>query len=204
MKPNVDIAKSARLCVYSCSCPPHLICDIWISTDSRITAATVVKIVYGMDIDDMDDEYVQLAEMTMQGLAKGHIPGAFWVEYFPFLRHIPSWVPGAHFKKLADKYRPFSEAMVQKPYDHVLQKLVCAQPAYVDSILICVSKRDGVPVPCVASTMIRDTQNESLEESERLSEEAVRKDVLATIYAGVWYRHPRIVRTLREFPHSRD
>lgn len=79
---------------------------------------------YGKDVTDMNDDYIQMAAMTMEGLAKGHIPGAFWVEYLPILRHIPSWFPGARFKRLAETYKPYSEAVVNQPYETILEQMV--------------------------------------------------------------------------------
>ncbi len=81
-----------------------------------IFAGTILKVVYGMDVDNFNDDYVKTAQMAMEGQALGHIPGAHWVEYFPIMKRIPSWVPGASFQKLADEYRPFVEGMVQKPF----------------------------------------------------------------------------------------
>lgn len=102
---------------------------------NRLTAATVYKIVYGIDIEDMDDENVQLAEMSMKGLGLGLIPGAYWVEYLPFLRHIPNWFPGAAFHKIADKYRPYVEGMLEKPYESVLRAMVsCAHVVVVRNV----------------------------------------------------------------------
>lgn len=77
-----------------------------------------------MEIKDLDDEYVTLAQEAMEGHAQAHIPGAYWVEYFPIMKHIPSWVPGANFQKLAAKYRPFVEAMVQKPFERIRNAVV--------------------------------------------------------------------------------
>ena len=77
-----------------------------------------------MDIEDLDDEYVKTAQMAMEGQAHGHIPGAHWVEYFPILKIIPSWVPGANFQKLADEYRPFVESMVHKPFEEMKKAVV--------------------------------------------------------------------------------
>ncbi len=79
---------------------------------------------YGKDINDLDDEYVVIAQMAMEGQALGHIPGAYWVEYFPIMKRIPSWVPGAGFQKLADKYRPFVEDMRFKPYKDIREAVV--------------------------------------------------------------------------------
>lgn len=72
----------------------------------------------------MDDENTRLAEMSMKGFSLAHIPGAYWVEYFPFLRYIPSWFPGARFQKIAETYKPFVEGMIQKPYEDVLRGMV--------------------------------------------------------------------------------
>lgn len=95
---------------------------------SRLTAATVYKIVYGIELEDMNDENLQLAEMSMKGLALGLIPGAYWVEYFPFLRHIPTWFPGAGFRRIAEAYRPYVKGMLEKPYASVLRAMVSEAP----------------------------------------------------------------------------
>lgn len=41
-------------------------------------------------IDATGDEYAHLAEISLRGFSEFHIPGAYWVEYFPILRHVPS------------------------------------------------------------------------------------------------------------------
>lgn len=89
-----------------------------------IFAGIILNLAYGMDIEDLDDEYVTLAQTAMEGLGKGHIPGAHWVEYFPIMKRIPSWVPGAKFQKLADEYRPIVETMVQKPFENIRKAIV--------------------------------------------------------------------------------
>ena len=43
-----------------------------------------------MDIADLDDEYVLLAQKAVEGISVATVPGVYWVEHFPFLRHIPS------------------------------------------------------------------------------------------------------------------
>ena len=90
----------------------------------RIFAATVLKLIYGVDIKDLNHEYVLLSQKAMEGLSLGHIPGAHWVEFFPSLSWIPSWVPGSKFKKLAEKYRPAVDDMIRKPFERVQNELV--------------------------------------------------------------------------------
>ena len=46
------------------------------------------------------------------------VPGRYWVEFFPFLRFVPAWVPGAGFQKDFAKWRHAAEwvrnVMLQK------------------------------------------------------------------------------------------
>lgn len=79
-----------------------------------------------MDIRDIDDEYVKTAQMAMEGHSIAHIPGVHWVEYMPILKYIPSWVPGATFKKLVEKYRPYTKRMVSRPYQEMRKAVVSA------------------------------------------------------------------------------
>ena len=46
-----------------------------------------------MDIADLDDEYVLLAQKAVEGISVATVPGVYWVEHFPFLRHIPVFDP---------------------------------------------------------------------------------------------------------------
>ena len=83
-----------------------------------------MKIVYGMNIQDMNDEYVITAQTAVEGLSISHIPGAFLVEYFPLLRFLPSWVPGVTFKKFGRHYLTYVEKMRNQPFDIVKTGLV--------------------------------------------------------------------------------
>ncbi len=67
----------------------------------RIFTAIVLRVVYDKSITDMNDEYVVVAQDALTGVNVAGVPGAFWVEYFPFLKNIPGWVPGVTFKKFA-------------------------------------------------------------------------------------------------------
>lgn len=68
-----------------------------------------------MDVSDLNDEYVRLAQEGLEALSVSTVPGVYWVEHFPPLRHIPSWVPGTSSKKMAEYYKPIVVAM--RDYD---------------------------------------------------------------------------------------
>lgn len=72
----------------------------------------------------MDDEYIKTAEVAAEGLIKAMVPGAFLVELFPFLGHLPSWLPGARSKKFAMKYLPHVKRLRDQSYLEVKNAIV--------------------------------------------------------------------------------
>ena len=77
-----------------------------------------------MDINDLRDEYVLMAQEAVEGISIVTVPGICWLEYFPFLRHPPSWIPGTFSKRLAEYYRPIVEAMIDKPFNEIKEEMV--------------------------------------------------------------------------------
>ena len=83
-----------------------------------------MKITYGIDVQESDDPYILLTEESLSGLEHAAIPGAFWVDFFPILKYVPSWIPGAGFQKKAAIWREVNASMSQKPFCHVKELLV--------------------------------------------------------------------------------
>ena len=52
------------------------------------------------------DRYASLSRYATKAAFVITVPGLFWVEYFPWLRHIPAWVPGSTARRFADPYKP--------------------------------------------------------------------------------------------------
>ena len=87
-------------------------------------AATIMKIGYGISVQESDDPYISMAEVAMNGAAEAGIPGAFWVDFLPILKYVPSWFPGAGFQKKAAYWRKATNAMAEKPFRLVQEQLV--------------------------------------------------------------------------------
>ena len=87
-------------------------------------AATVMKIGYGITVQESNDPYISIAEVVMNGAAEAGIPGAFLVDSFPVLKHVPSWFPGAGFQKRAAIWREATNTMAEKPFRYVQEQLV--------------------------------------------------------------------------------
>ena len=91
---------------------------------TSIFAATIMKIGYGIAVQDSDDPYISIAEEALKGIAEAGIPGAFWVDFIPILKYVPSWFPGAGFQRKAACWREAVNTMVEKPFRHVQEQLV--------------------------------------------------------------------------------
>lgn len=89
-----------------------------------MVTSIIALVVYGQRITSMDDEYVITAQKVMDGFSKAMAPGAYLVELFPVLRHIPSWVPGTAARKMAEEYIPFVTHLINVPYARVKASLV--------------------------------------------------------------------------------
>ena len=92
--------------------------------ETSLFAATIMRVTYGIDIQESDDPYISLAEESFNGFAEATIPGAFWVDFFPILKHIPSWFPGAGFQKKAAHWRDVNASVIERPFRYVEEQLV--------------------------------------------------------------------------------
>ena len=83
-----------------------------------------MKIAYGIAVQESDDPYISIAEEALIGAAEASVPGAFWVDFFPILKYVPAWFPGAGFQKKAARMREAVNTMADKPFYHVQEQLV--------------------------------------------------------------------------------
>ena len=88
-------------------------------------ASMILKIVYDMDITNLDDEFLRLANECVEKITEATLPGRFWVEIAPFLRHLPSWVPGTEFKKFAESLNLKLAKLLDTPFEDVKRNWVC-------------------------------------------------------------------------------
>ncbi|THU94571.1 cytochrome P450 [Dendrothele bispora CBS 962.96] len=65
------------------------------------SGAIIVRITYGITLEKYMTYYSELAHHTMESFVEAGNHGVFMVDYFPLLKYIPSWFPGATFKQKA-------------------------------------------------------------------------------------------------------
>ena len=94
----------------------------------RYAGGLTLSVVYGYEAVSNEDEFLRLAEecidLLSNRIASG---GGIWpVDVFPFLKHIPLWMPGSGFKKNAIIWKKKMEEFVDKPFEYVKTSMVSA------------------------------------------------------------------------------
>jgi len=132
---------------------PHLLSRLLASpSDFRphlrwLVASIVLQITHGHEVNDSNDPLVQLAELVNAQFSVTATPGKFLVDSFPFLRHVPDWLPGTGFKAFAKEARRTVERLLEEPYQEVKEQLM-----------------HGTAVPSFTSMIIESDPNPSPEE----------------------------------------
>ncbi|KAJ6508852.1 cytochrome P450 [Mycena sanguinolenta] len=66
-----------------------------------VAGAIIMETVYGYSVQSTNDHFVALSEKAVKKLSDSVFPGSVVVNTFPFLRYLPSWMPGAGFQRYA-------------------------------------------------------------------------------------------------------
>lgn len=98
--------------------------DSHIRAYARLVGAIVLKIAYGYEVREEQDPIVDAVDRATDQFALITSPGAFLADVFPALQYLPSWMPGARFKKLLPNLRKTINEMADLPFDYVKQQMV--------------------------------------------------------------------------------
>ncbi|TFY83467.1 hypothetical protein EWM64_g548 [Hericium alpestre] len=104
----------------------------------RFSAGTIMKITYGHTVKSMDELYVRLAEDAAHETVSAGSPGSMLVDFFPALKFLPAWMPGAGFKRHALKTRVKVRRMLDIPFKMVQRTMAAgtAIPSFVSDLII--------------------------------------------------------------------
>ncbi|KAG6836865.1 hypothetical protein H0H93_002108 [Arthromyces matolae] len=84
----------------------------------------MLRLSYGYNVEEHNDPLVKLVDAVMNQFALASRPGAYPVNAFPSLRRLPTWFPGAGFKKTAKEWAENLIKMVEQPYNSVKSQMV--------------------------------------------------------------------------------
>jgi hypothetical protein len=106
--------------------PKTLYPHVTIAFVRRLSAATVMAMTFGYDYPpgQVHDRFVELAEQTASGVTTLFLPESTLINIFPFLMHIPPWVPGATTQKIAADIRKSLNGYRNEPFDYLKREVV--------------------------------------------------------------------------------
>ncbi|KAH9834644.1 cytochrome P450 monooxygenase [Rhodofomes roseus] len=82
----------------------------------RYVAGVALEIAYGRSIKNTEDKFIRLIEKGAGEALEGGGRASALVDFFPILRFLPSWVPGAEFQRSAARARLAVRALENEPY----------------------------------------------------------------------------------------
>ena len=142
--------------------------------------ATILNITYGYCVADEDDSYVALADDALRTSSQASVFGTYLVDYIPMLKYVPSWMPGASFKRKAREWRRLTREMLESQFRIVKQNMVSGFTIYIHKRSKNLLQARGTAVSCIATREL-----ESWMESDRsASEEELIMNTTANAYAG--------------------
>ncbi|KAF9446023.1 cytochrome P450 [Macrolepiota fuliginosa MF-IS2] len=122
----------------------------------HVIGGILISLAYGMDTQPTEDPWIELAEEAMCASAAAAVPGKYFVDLFPSLKHVPEWFPGAGFKRQAREWRDLWTRFRVAPFLAAEENIAKGdgQQSFVSSCLDSINETCDVQRQ---KTMIRDT-----------------------------------------------
>ncbi|KAI0758757.1 cytochrome P450 [Fomes fomentarius] len=102
-----------------------------------MAGSLILGVAYGIDVQPKDDPYIATAETALHAMSMAGNAGAYLVDYIPILKHVPSYFPGATFKRQAAEWKKSTDAMVERPFKAVRKAMLegNAEPSMISTLL---------------------------------------------------------------------
>ncbi|KAG5653466.1 hypothetical protein H0H81_000235 [Sphagnurus paluster] len=98
----------------------------------RNAAAAIMKMAYGYTLTE-DDFFIKLAEEASQISGLATAPGKWLVDYYPLLRFVPSFFPGAGWKRQGEAWRERLNALSGVPHAWVKAQMALSGDSFTES-----------------------------------------------------------------------
>ncbi|KAF6766308.1 cytochrome P450 [Ephemerocybe angulata] len=133
----------------------------------RSSAAVVLRMLYGHDVATDGDKYVELAAQVTAAITKAGPFGTFKVDYIPWLRFVPSWMPGAGWKREALESRKKARQLLNEPFAQAKADLISGQEAI-----------------CMVTTELEALMNGDKNHNMNVDEEVIKNTAATAFTAG--------------------
>ncbi|KAI1790086.1 cytochrome P450 [Ganoderma leucocontextum] len=133
----------------------------------HLFGSSIMRVVYGIEVDEEPVDYLTMAEDTMAIFSEVLQPGKYLVEVLPFLRYLPSWVPGATVMREGLVWRRVVWKLVEEPWKFVMAAM-----------------KGGTARPSMAAFLMADVPQSYGESNDVSEEEEIYRSASATAYAA--------------------
>ncbi|KAN0088019.1 Cytochrome P450 [Tylopilus felleus] len=89
----------------------------------KYLTSIILRLSHGYVTQAGDDPLVDLAHVANSQLSMTTAPGLYYVDIVPLMKYIPSWVPGAGFKRNSKKYADVLRDLLEIPHNSVKSQL---------------------------------------------------------------------------------
>ncbi|KAH9029938.1 cytochrome P450 [Lactarius pseudohatsudake] len=107
--------------------------------DIRLSVAAIfLKMSYGYNVErEKSDPLLNVIDTAADEFYIATSPGAWLVDTLPILRFVPSWMPGAGFRKVAERYRRTNLEQTYRPLEFVKRRMLdkTAVPSFTSALL---------------------------------------------------------------------
>ncbi|KAH9888083.1 cytochrome P450 [Cubamyces lactineus] len=77
----------------------------------------LLNVMYGLRFDRADiPSYIEVLSRLESAIAEAFQPGAFLVEFVPWLRYVPGWLPGTAWQQRVFRWKGKLDTLVEEPY----------------------------------------------------------------------------------------
>lgn len=90
----------------------------------RTTSAVFLETVYGYELKAADDPFFMDVLNMNSILSQAALPSAFLVNAFPWMEHIPDWMPGTGWKQTIYKWRGLKDRAMDNVYNWTKQRVL--------------------------------------------------------------------------------
>ncbi|KAF6756890.1 cytochrome P450 [Ephemerocybe angulata] len=165
----------------------------------HMVGSLAISLAYGIPTRGRDDPLIQFVDSVARMLTRLLTPGGNVVDLFPLLKYLPSWLPGAGFKRYAESVRYMPDKYRSEPYDQAVKSFGKSnvRPSFLSAALAALEREDSQPNSAAVSTR-----------SDRAQRLKYIKDTAATVYGTATDTTASSIQTLifalATHPHVRE
>ncbi|KZP26041.1 cytochrome P450 [Athelia psychrophila] len=111
--------------------------ETWQEHVRHQVGAMIIEVSYGLDVLPQNDPFIHSADKGVAALGIALMPGAFLVNMIPILKHVPSWFPGAGFKRKAKEWKVYADEILEAPFKALKEEIAngVAKPSFAQRSL---------------------------------------------------------------------